>query len=330
MNTLVTGATGFVGSVLVRHLVERGDSVAVLHRATSKLDLLQPVTDHVEHRIGDVREPESLASAFDGVDRVYHTAGYVSFGGPRDRELLVAVNVEGTAHVVNAALRAGVERMVHTSSIAALGRPESGTGFIDETATWQPSRHNTAYALSKYRAELEVQRGVAEGLDAVLVNPSLVLGRGRAGDNTMRIIESVRDEKLPGIPSGGTCVVDVEDVAVGHIRAMERGRTGDRYLLGGENLRWTEILTTLAEAFGVDPPRRVVSQGWALALATASEAFAFLTRTRPLLTRETARISAAFHRYSNRKAVEELGLTFRPFRQTAERIAREMSSSGQA
>ena len=319
---LVTGATGFLGATLVRELVRQGEPVRILRRPTSALDLLGDAAHAVDHAEGDVTDRASVRAALQGCSRVIHAAAFVGFGGESDREQLFAVNVGGTAAVMDEARRAGVQRAVHVSSIAALGRSETPREPIDERATWTPSRANTAYAESKRAAELEVHRAIAEGLDATIGNPALIFGPGRAGENTMQIAEQVRDRKLPAAPSGGTCVVDVADVADGLIRLLEHGRTGERHILGGQNLRWTEILGTLAAAFGVDPPRFTVGLRTALALATASEAVSALTRRRPLLTRETARTAGRFYRYSNQKAVEELGCTFRPFEQTAARIER--------
>ena len=321
MKTLVTGATGFVGSELTRQLLQEGANVRILRRATSQLDLLGEAAQHVEHVLGDVTDPTSLREAMAGVGQVYHAAAYVGFGGRRDWALLYQVNIRGTAHVIDAALEAGVQRLVHTSSIAALGRPERPGNPIDETAEWYPSSANTAYAVSKQDAEQEVHRGIAEGLDAVIVNPSLVFGVGRPGENTRRIAERIRDGKIPATPTGGTNVVDVEDVAAGHLRAMQYGKTGERYLLGGDNLSWKTLFETLAEAFGVAPPRRALSPGLAMMLATLTEAVAFVTRSSPSFTRQLARSTTRAYTYNNQKAIEELGCSFRPFEDTAQRIA---------
>ncbi|QXD16686.1 SDR family oxidoreductase [Rhodocaloribacter litoris] len=322
MKTLVTGATGLVGAALTRLLVAQGVEVRILRRPASRLDLLGDAAGHVEHALGDVTDPGSLRGAFEGVSRVYHVAGYVGQGrNRRERARLFHVNVEGTAHVVDAALAAGVERLVHTSSVAALGRLPGPDVVLDETASWHDAPSPSPYALSKYRAELEVQRGVAEGLDAVIVNPALVFGPGRPGENTRRLVDLVRKRRLPAVPAGGTCVVDVEDVAEGHIRAMAHGHTGERYILAGDNLSWREIAETLARAFGVPPPRWTLSPRLAWWLGAVAEAVALLTRTSPRLTREMARHSAHRYRYSNRKAVEALGCRFRPFRETAQRLA---------
>jgi dihydroflavonol-4-reductase len=268
-----------------------------------------------------VTEPETLAPAFEGITHVYHVAAALGSGRAADRHLLQRVNVEGTRHVVDAALRAGVRRLVHTSSMAAFGRPADPSIVLDESAAWSPSRLNGPYAASKHRAELEVQRGIAEGLDAVIVNPSLVFGIGRPGENTVRIVELVRDRRLPAAPVGGTNVVDARDVAEGHIRAMERGRTGERYFLGSQNLAWTEILGLLAAAFGVPAPRRTVGPRMAQVLGLLFEARGRVTGRAPALTRERARQTAAYYHYRNEKAVRELEMTFRPFRETAQLLA---------
>ena len=298
-----------------------GNSVRVLRREHSKLDLLGDTAGRLEHAIGDVTNYPSVRAAMQDIRQVYHAAAYVGFGGKKDEAQLMDVNVRGTANVGDAALEAGVTRMVHVSSIAALGRTRGRHELIDETAEWTASKENSAYAVSKHLAEMEVHRAIAEGFDAVLVNPSLIFGPGRAGENTMAIVEKVRDGRVPAIPSGGTCVVDVEDVASGIRVAMERGAAGERYILGGENLSWADIFGTLAEALDATLTRFRLNRGPAMVVATASEMVARLIRTKPLITRETVRAASATYRYSNRRAIAELGCSFRPFRETAERIA---------
>lgn len=317
---LVTGATGFVGSVLVRQLLDEGAAVRVLRRPTSDLAHLGDAAARVEHAVGDVTDADSVYRAVEGVRTVYHVAAVVAFGrGARER--LRAVNVRGTAHVVDAALAAGVERLVHTSSIAALGRPEAAGGVIDETAVWTASTANTAYAVSKRDAELEVRRGIAEGLDAVMVNPALVFGPGRPGEGTFALAERVAAGRVPLAPPGGTAVVDVEDVAAGLRLACAHGATGARYVLAAENRLWPDILRTLAEAAGAAPPRRTAPPWLLRAAGALSEVGAALTRSEPGLTRETARTASAAHRYDGSAARRELGLAYRPFEETARRIA---------
>lgn len=320
MSILVTGATGLLGSVLTRQLVEADADVRIFRRTTSLLDLLGDTSDRVEHAIGDVRDARSVARAMDGIQHVYHTAAKIGFASG-DRAALRAVNVGGTANVVNAALATGVERVVHTSSMAAFGRPARPDGTVDEDTAWESGADRSDYAQSKYDAELEVHRGIAEGLDAVLVNPSLIFGVGRSGDNTRRIVDAVRDGWAKAAPPGCTNVVDVEDVAEAHRRALHCGATGRRYFVGSETLSWMEILRTLADAFGIDPPTRTVPPALLKSGAVLSEALAFVTRTDPLLSRRLAQTALRQHTYSNRRAVEELGCSFRPFADTVQRIA---------
>lgn len=320
---LVTGATGFIGSVLTRKLVADGVDVRIFRRESSSLDLLGEVAESVEHAVGDVTYARSLYEAMDGIDRVYHAAAKVSFDR-RDREALRQINAEGTANVVDAALRTGVDRVVHTSSIAALGRPAADV-LIDETTEWRDAPHRSAYARSKRRAELEVHRGIAEGLDAVIVNPALVFGVGGPGTNTRRIVDAVRRGWLPAVPPGGTGVVDVRDVVTGLRNAMRQGESGRRYLLTGENHSWRAIADTLATAFGVAPPSYTAPSFLLKTGGFIAETVATLTRTRPVLPLETARSATRTYRYDNTRARSELGCTFRPFADTARWIAQSLS-----
>ena len=321
---LVTGATGFIGSVLTRQLVDAGVDVRILRRDTSSLDLLGTYAERVDHAVGDLTRARSLYDAMQGVDRVYHVAAKVSFA-PGDREAVRRVNADGTANVVNAALEAGVDRLVHTSSMAAFGRPATPDGLIDETTSWQGASHRSAYARSKRRAELEVHRGIAEGLDATIVNPSLVFGVGGPNTNTRRVVDAVRSGWLIAVPPGGTNVVDVRDVAAGLRAAMAEGKTGRRYFLGSENRSWKALTGTLAEAFGVPPPRRTVP-AWLLRAGSAvAEGIATIARTRPFLSRSMARTASRTYRYDNTRAREELGCTFRPFTKTAQYIAEALA-----
>lgn len=333
-NTLVTGATGFIGSVLVRKLVEDGRAVRIFRRPSSQLDLLkrEGVVGAVEHATGTLGDARSLRRAMQGVRRVYHVAGLVGPGRRASRRALRKANVEGTANVVNAALAAepDPERLVLTSSVAALGPPApdargDGVPIIDETSSWtHAGRAPRPYARSKRDAEREVHRGIAEGLDAVIVNPALVFGPGRAGEGTRRLVDLARRGRLVAAPPGATCAADVEDVAEGHRRAMRHGEAGRRYVLGGENLSWRALFATLARAFDQKPPRFTLPPALLTAAGAAAGALSVLTRTAPLFSRQAARGLTSTHHYANRRAREELGCRFRPFAETAQRLAREL------
>lgn len=323
---LVTGATGFIGSVLTRQLVGAGASVRIFRRETSSLDLLGSVADRVEHAVGDLTCARSLYGAMKGVGRIYHVAAEVSFEAG-NLERLRRVNVDGTANVVNAALEASVGRLVHTSSADVFGLPADPDEMIDESTPWRGGSQRSAYARSKRRAELEVRRGIAEGLDAVIVNPSLVFGVGRPNTNTRRIVDAVRSGWVRAVPPGRKNVVDVRDVAAGIRAAMARGETGRRYLLGSENLSWRAIGERLAEAFDVAPPRHTIPPALLTAGALLAEGVATLTRTRPPLTRSMVQAATRPYRYDNSRARRELGCRFRPFEETTEHIATVLSKS---
>ena len=325
MPTLVTGATGLLGSAIVKALLERDETVRILRRKSSKTDLLGPISEQVEHVVGDVTDPVAVEEAMHGVTHVYHAAARVGLEGPKHRDEMNRVNAGGTRVVVDAALHAGVQRLVHTSSIAALGRSDRPEGVIDENTEWVESPANTVYAISKHLAELEVYRGIAEGLDAVMVNPSMIFGVGRSGENTQRLVEHVRDRRLPAIPTGGNGFVDVLDVAQGHLLAMDRGRTGERYILSSQNLTWDEVIKMLADSFGVRPPRFSMNRSLGMVLAVGAEIAGSVFRFSPLINRAAVAQSSSIYRYSNQKAIDELGSTFRPFRRTLERIAGELA-----
>lgn len=322
--TLVTGATGLVGSELVKLLVSRGDTVRILRREHSKLDLLHPVANQIEHVIGDVTDRAAVEEGMRGVRYVYHVAARIGYGTKREEKEIMRVNVQGTAVVVDAALHEGVERLTHTSSIAALGKPANPEGLITEETEWIESPVNSIYGRSKRLAELEIHRGIAEGLDAVMVNPSLIFGTGREGENTREVVDRVRLGKLPGIPRGGNMVVDAVDVAEGHLKAMSTGRTGQKYILGSENLSWREIIQTIADVFGVEAPTRIIPPKLAILAASVIELAGHVFGFRPLITRSNIRQSSRTYRYDNSKSVKELGCRYRSFRETVERIAGEL------
>ncbi|MBT8399738.1 MAG: SDR family oxidoreductase [Rhodothermia bacterium] len=322
--TLVTGATGLLGSEVVKLLIDRGHTVRILRREHSKLDLLKPVVDQIDHVIGDVTDRAAVEEAVRGARYVYHVAARIGYGTRGEEKEIMRVNAQGTAIVVDAALHEGIERLTHTSSIAALGKPANPQGLITEQTEWKESPVNSIYGRSKWMAELEVYRGIAEGLDAVIVNPSLIFGTGREGENTREVLDRVRHGKLPGIPQGGNMVVDAIDVAEGHLKAMSAGRTGEKYILGSENLSWREIIQTIADVFGVDAPTRTIPPGLAIMAAGVIELAGQILGFRPLITRSNIRQSSRIYRYDNSKSKSELGCTYRSFRETVERIAADL------
>ncbi len=313
MKVLVTGATGFVGSNVAAALAARGDRVRVLRRTTSRLDALEGVP--VEYVVGDILDPDSLAAAMQGCRLVFHVAATSQYWRS-SKETIYRVNVDGTRNVVRAALAAGVERMVHTSSVAALGYPPRGA-LADESQVFPQSLSWWAYGHSKYLAELEVQKGVAQGLPAVIVNPTIVLGPRDVNFISGSLIRASVKGQLRVVPPGGSNMVHVADVVAGQLAAAERGRIGERYILGGENLSHREAATIVAEVTGGPRPLLVLPY-WSLSpLAWLVDALNTFSRRPPLVTGEQIRLGGETFYVDSSKAVRELGLPQTPFRQAA-------------
>ena len=258
MRVLVTGSSGFIGSHLCRELANHGHSVCAFHRTNSPLSLIEDLP--VDRATGDITQPDTLSNAFEGVDVVFHTAAKLGKSTPG---LTYRVTVGGTRNVLKACLDAGVSRVVHTSSIAAFGvphvkglEPENGAASVmKETHSWNYRPERWRYAHAKHLAEMEVQNAVALGLDAVIVNPSLVIGKGDINRVSGEAIMHVARGNLKVSSQGGLNAIHIADVVRGHIAALEKGQTGERYILGSENMTHQSFLELTAEVVGVDPPR---------------------------------------------------------------------------
>ncbi|HEX2618353.1 MAG TPA: NAD-dependent epimerase/dehydratase family protein, partial [Flavobacteriales bacterium] len=271
---LVTGGTGIVGSHVLAELLARGRPVRALVRPGTDREIVRRVLRHY-HADGDARfqriawaegdlfDVLALADAMQGVEHVYHAAAMVSFD-PRDNAALFATNITGTGNLVNAALEARVRRLCHVSSTASIGRRDDGA-LTDEHTPYVQNRNTSPYTISKHDAELEVQRGIAEGLDAVLVNPCVVLGPGIAGRSSMTMIERLRKGSR-FFPPGANAVVDARDVATAMVRLMEVGTSGERHLLIGENVTYERLFTLIAAAAGRPAPTSRLKP-WMLQLA---------------------------------------------------------------
>jgi dihydroflavonol-4-reductase len=314
---LVTGATGFVGGQLAAELVRRGDTVRVLRRANSNLTGLDGLP--VEHVIGDILEPDAVARAIEGCERVFHVAA-VSTYLRTTKEQLYRVNVEGTRIVMEACRRAGVPRVVHTSSVAAIGVPRDGVP-ADEEMPFDAFSAGWAYADSKHRAEAEVQRAVQAGLAAVIVNPAAVVGPGDHYLVASAAIELARRQP-PLVPPGGVCVVDVAAVVAGHLLAAERGRVGQRYILGGENLTNMQIMHMICEIAHLRKPIGALPKGLLGPAASVVDLFNRVSGRPPTISGEQLRLAVNRVYYDSSKAVRELGYPLLPIRPAAERAHR--------
>lgn len=298
MTTLVTGATGLVGSHVTRLLVARGDAVRVLVRERSPLDELAALD--VELVYGDVLDRRSVRRAMGGVQRVFHIAGVTSLRASADR--VFAVNVGGTRIVLEEALRAGVARVVHTSSVAAVGPAPRGS-TADEDQLFRAGRYGLPYVNAKHEAELEAMRLAAHGLPVVVVNPAHVFGAGDCHGSSTELVRRFLRGQIPAYVDGALNVVDAEDVARGHLLADERGAVGERYILGNRNFTLDRLFADLARLSGVAPPALKLPLPAALALARAAE----LAPGRPAVTTIEVRASSLWWAFRSTKAKRELG-----------------------
>lgn len=310
---LVTGASGFVGSAVVRVLLEHGYQVRVLVRAQSPRENLAGLD--VEIVTGDLRDRESVARAVQGMHGLVHAAAEYRLWTPRPREML-AVNVDGTLTLLHAALAAGIERIVYTSSVATLAlRP--GTEPSDESMTLSEGAAIGAYKRSKVIAEREVQALIAaESAPIVIVHPSTPIGpRDIKPTPTGRVVVEAARGRMPAFVETGLNLVHVDDVAIGHVAALERGRAGERYILGGQNVALSEMLAEIARQTGRTPPRVRLPRRLLYPAAVITEAMARVTRREPLLTLDGLRMARRYMYFTSAKAERELGYLARPYRE---------------
>ena len=311
MTCLVTGATGFVGSAVARALLERGEAVRVLARPESDRRNIEGLA--VEVAEGDLRDKASLERACHGCQALFHVAADYRLWVPEPDEIYAA-NVDGTRALMEAAGAAGVTRIVYTSSVATLGLNRDASP-ADETTPVSLADMIGHYKRSKFLAEAEVRRLVAEaGLPAVIVNPSMPVGpRDIKPTPTGRMIVEAARGRMPAFVDTGLNVVHVADVAAGHLAAFKRGRIGERYILGGENLALGEILAAIARRCGRRAPRLRLPHGLVLPLAYAAEAWARLRRSgEPFVTLDALRMARKRMYFTSAKAEAELGYRARP------------------
>jgi dihydroflavonol-4-reductase len=309
---LVTGATGFVGSAVARALIKAGYPVRVLARPNSDRRNLKELA--VEIAEGSLEDPQSLAAAISGCRYLFHVAADYRLWVP-DPAAMFRVNVEGTRELMLAALRARVDRIVYTSSVATLGIVPGG--LADEETASHAAEMIGPYKRSKFAAEAVVNELIVKGgLPAVIVNPSTPVGPGDIKPTpTGRLIVEAARGRMPGYVDTGLNIAHVEDVAVGHLLAAKSGQIGRRYILGGENLSLKDILREVARLTGRRPPPLKIPHMAILAIAAGSEAVARLTGREPFATVHGARMSKKKMFFSGARAVAELGYAPRPARQ---------------
>ncbi|MGV3658344.1 MAG: NAD-dependent epimerase/dehydratase family protein [Chitinophagaceae bacterium] len=319
---LVTGGTGFLGAYIIKSLVAKGLPVRAIRR-TPKTPFFIPECNwqKVEWVEGDVLDVVSLQDAMEGVQGVIHSAAVVSFHSA-DRQLLNQVNIDGTANVVNAAIDAGVQRFIHVSSVAALGR-STKSETVNEERSWQQGKSHTHYAQSKHGAELEVWRGFAEGLRGAIINPSTILGFGNWHESSSALFKNVY-RGFPWYSEGVNGFVGVEDAAEAAMQLLQSDIHGKRFIVNAENWRFQDLFNAIADGFGVKRPYRKATP-FLGELAWRAEALkALLKGEKPLLTRQSARVAHSRTQFDNSALLKALPqFSYTPLQQVIDAACRQ-------
>ena len=321
----VTGATGLLGTHVLVELLKRGEQIRALYRSPEKQAFVRSVFGHffgaeadqqfqkIEWIQGDILDISSLEEGIEGCEKVFHCAALVSFK-KRDFKRLMKTNKEGTANVVNVSLNAGIKQFCHVSSTAAIGRAASKE-FYSETDKWVNGAENSNYAISKYSAENEVWRGKEEGMDVVIVNPSVILGVGNWNESSLSIFKVVK-KGLKFFTPGTNAFVDARDVAYVLCELSEQNITNERFLVISENVPFKLLFEQIAAQFGVKAPHIEVKR-WMAGLAWRIEGvLAFLFGKKQNITKETAKSSMMTTKYSNEKIKSVLNYDFIPIEES--------------
>lgn len=329
---LVTGATGLLGWHLLLRLLENDAPVRAMYRTEKKRDAVKRYfgyyhsdTDALWRKIewvkGDVLDVPSLQEAVRGVTQVYHCAAAVTFV-PKEEPYMHKVNTEGTANVVNVCLEVPDVRLCHVSSVAAIGR-DGSEEVISEANEWKDSKHNAAYAISKQNAEKEVWRGIVEGLDAFMINPTLIVGPGDWEQSTGVLFKNTW-KGLPFYTRGGNCFVDARDVAEVMVRMMATNVKNERFIVGAENRLHKEVFTFLAQKMNRKPPR-LEAKKWMTEIVWRVEKIrCAVTGAKPFITKEVAHHALQLNRYDNSKVLQQLpDFSFRKMDETFEFVCQK-------
>lgn len=328
---LVTGGTGMVGSELLYFLSKENEPIRAIHRKDSDLESVKKIFalytanaeklfNKIEWVEADITDIPALTEAFVNVTKVYHCAAIINFD-PTKYKTLQKINVEGTANIVNLCLANKIEKICYVSSVATLGKAQNGQSINEETP-WNPNDKNSVYAITKYGAEMEVWRGTQEGLDAVIVNPGVILGTSPSEDGSA-IVVPLGSRGIPYYPSGSMGIVDVKDVAKAMVLLMESQVRNERYILVGENITYKDLLSRLALLFGKKPPTKKLSKGFMFFLSKLDWLGNKLFGIKRKLVKSTVRSMFTTSIYDASKIRKELGFKFTPTQATLERIAKE-------
>lgn len=312
MKCLVTGATGFIGSNLVNALIKEGFLVRALVRNKSNLFNLKNLS--AELLYGDLLDYQSLENALKGCTFLFHAAAHYSFWDS-SKELIYKVNVEGTANILKAAAKAGIKKTVYTSTVGCIGIPDNGASGNEDTPLDQSILSNS-YKHSKYLAEREALKFYERGLPLVIVNPSTPVGSGDIKPTPSgKIIVDFLNRKIPAYLNTGLNLISVKDCVLGHILALKKGKPGERYILGNQNMSFLEILLLLEEITGLKAPKFKIPYSFALIAAHINEIISdYITRKPPKIPLGGVKMAKYFMYFDSSKAVKELGLPQSPIK----------------
>ncbi len=332
---LVTGGTGLLGSHLLYDLSKGDKKMRALYRRKNHIqktreifsyytDKSQELIDNIEWVKADVNDITQIDLALDGISEVYHCAGVVSFN-KKDHDKIMKTNVEGTANMVNLSLEKNIEKFCHVSSIASFGRPEKNTTTIDESVQREENERSSIYSQSKYLAELEVWRAIEEGLNAVIINPSTIIGSGNWQSGSSALFPRIW-KGLTYYTEGINGFVDVRDVVKIMKTLMEKNIFRDQYIVVSENISFKELINNIAQNLDINGPN-VKANKFLSSLAWRMETLrCHLTGKEPVITRESARIALDQQRYSNKKIRELLNLDFIPIQKSVQEVSRHFLS----
>ncbi len=313
----VTGASGFIGSNLVSRLVDDGYDVTTFGRSGSVAKKLRDLP--VKHISGDVTNIESLYKAMEGMDVVFHLAGLVSYK-KKDMHRQYGVNVVGTRNVMEAALQCNVGRVIHTSSVAAMGIPDEGK-IGTEDITYNLGRRGLNYCDSKYAAEQEVKQFFEKGLSVLILAPGITFGEGDKHPHHHAIFTALAKGALLGVPKGGVTFSDINDVVDAHVAAIEKGRAGERYALVSANLSYRDAAKIFSSIHGVRPPMFEIPSWFMIAMGSLAESALPLVGMQSPVSRQAAWLAQHKIFFSAQKAIDELGFKPTPFEETIKRVA---------
>ena len=332
---LVTGATGLVGSHLLYELIKKGENVKALYRNQQKINSVKKVfsyyddeADNLLKKItwveGDILDLYSLNEAFEGVTKVYHCAAIVSFS---DKNKLINENVQGTENVVNRCLDHNIEKLCHVSSIATLGGTVNGD-LISENTKWNSTKNHSPYAVSKFKSEMIVWRAIQEGLNAVIVNPSVIIGPGfwNSGSGSL-FTRAAKGVKF--YTTGSTGFIDVRDVVKAMIQLMENEISAERFILNSENVNYKDLFEIVAAAMNVTKPKKQATRKMLTFISALEHIISKIGIKKRELTKDVVRASFSKSNYSNEKIKGAIKIEFIPVKksiqETAEKFKQELT-----